>query len=128
MSHDSPQLDVFSAELQRLGKDFVCDTVLPANTAIIFFIGKFHDQSVLWLMTLATLSYWREVDGDGLSVADRIAIKHPFIEIVGGKQDVFQIKVGLSLEQIDEPAIRKTIIMIRNYKRLAVGRSGFGNV
>ena len=39
---------------------------------------------------------------------------------------VYQLNVGLDLPIIDEPVIKKTIIMIRNYKLLAVGKIEFG--
>ena len=38
------------------------------------------------------------------------------------------LTVGLNLAVIDEPAIRKTLIMVRNYKRLGFGRHEWGEV
>ena len=39
-----------------------------------------------------------------------------------------KLNVGLDLKTIDEAVINKTIIMIRNYKRLRIGRNEFGSM
>lgn len=125
--NESPLVDAFRADLQILGRDFVCPTALPANAATVSFIGVFQGQSVLWQMTLATLSHWQLSCSSAHFDAERNLFSHPFIEIDDGQVGVFPIRVGLDLVLIDEPVIKKTIIMVRNYKRLALGRSGFGS-
>lgn len=127
MSHESPLVDAFRAELQILGKDFVCPTALPANAAMVSFVGVFQGQSVLWQMTLATLPYWQTSSSKAHYDTEGKLFNHPFIEIDEGQEGVFPIRVGLDLALIDEPVVKKTIIMVRNYKRLALGRSGFGS-
>ncbi len=74
---------------------------------------------VTWEMQLATLRYYRE------AAHDISGFLCPFIEIADSGGQVYPLRVGLDLDIIDEPAIRKTIIMIRNYKRLAIGRLEF---
>ena len=128
MSRYFTQVDQFKNEMQILGRDFICHTILPTSSASVEFLGLFQGQTVLWNMTLATLSHWQRKDSGNDSIADSEIFYRSFIEIAEGKEGVFQIRVGLGLELIDEPTIRKTIIMICNYKRLAVGRSGFGSI
>ena len=127
MSHESPLVDAFRTELQILGRDFSCSTSLPAGAVTVSFIGVFHGQSVLWQMTLATLGHWTIAGSKVHLNAESKLFNQPFIEIDEGQEGVFPIRVGLNLDLIDEPVIKKTIIMVRNYKRLALGRSGFGS-
>lgn len=99
--------------------DFYCHTELPAGSVTVIFQGTFHGRGVTWEMRLATLSHFR------CSVPDPSLYRCPFIEIKPPETDVVKITVALELPSIDEPAILKTIIMIRNYKRLAVGKHEF---
>ncbi len=36
------------------------------------------------------------------------------------------IEIGLPVERIDVPTINKTVVMIRQYKKLSLGRHDFG--
>lgn len=128
MTTDFPQVETFRNRLQKLGADFVCTMPLPATSTSVSFLGPFQGQTVLWNMTLATLQYFRINESGNISVTDAGKYGRPFIEIDAGHDGVFNIQVGLDLEQIDEPVIKKTIIMIRNYKRLALGHIGFGSM
>lgn len=49
-----------------------------------------------------------------------------FIEISTEQKQSVPLTIGLDLPTINEPTILKTIIMIRNYKRLILGRHEFG--
>lgn len=128
MVNESSQVGTFRAELQRQGKDFICQTTLPALSATITFVGAFQGQAVIWQMTLATLSQWQKKGSEDNSATENAIFNHPFIEIAKSEEGIFNIQVGLDLTVIDEPVIKKTIIMIRNYKRLEIGRSGFGSM
>jgi hypothetical protein len=128
MSNSHMRVDTFDAELRRLGKDYLCHSALPAASASVLFLATFQGQAVLWDMTLSTLSHCREIEGGNIPATVAGEHKLPFIQISEGKQGVFPIRVGLELELIDEPAIKKSIIMVRNYKRLAIGRIVFGSM
>lgn len=129
MNNDFPQqIDTFRTELERMGQNFICRTTLPAASVFVSFLGKFQGQEVLWNMTLATLAHLRATQDRNTSVTDRSLLNCPFIEITDGNEGVFSVKVGLDLEQIDEQVIKKAIIMIRNYKRLVIGRIEFGSM
>jgi hypothetical protein len=121
------QVENFKVQIANLGTDFVCLTPLPATLANISFLGPFQGQVVLWNMTLATLSHWQQ-HGSDTPISGSEFFNSPFIEIAEVAEAVFQLRVGLELGHIDEPVIRKTIIMIRNYKRLAIGRIEFGSM
>jgi hypothetical protein len=122
------KVDDFRLQIENLDKDFVCQTPLPATSASISFLGPFQGQVILWNMTLATLAHYQANENQPISATEAGTYKRPFIAIKGETEGVFQIEVGLDLPLIDEPVIRKTIIMIRNYKRLAIGRIEFGSM
>jgi hypothetical protein len=128
VSTDFPQIAIFRSQLQKPGADFVCTTSVPATSVSLTFLGHFQGSAVLWNMTLATLSHFRTIENGMDSTNEAGEYRHPFMLIGEGKQGVFPIQVGLELEVIDEPVIKKTIIMIRNYKRLAIGRLEFGSM
>ena len=125
MSKEFPRIEAFRTQLQKLGGDFVCNTQMPDTVVSVRFLGPFHGQTVLWQMTLATLKYYGATDFSDASAKSPL---RPFIQINDGREGVHVLKVGLDLETIDEPVIKKTIIMMRNFKRLAIGRIEFGNM
>ena len=88
-------------------------TPLGGPEARIRFQGPFRGETVTWEATL---------------IAQRGS--HPpqpnFIEIPSGNFDSHPILIGLDVTAIDHPTILKTMIMVRNYKRLAVGRHEYG--
>lgn len=128
MSNDFPQINSFRNQLQKSGADFICTTRLPAASVSVYFLGLFQGKPVLWNMTLATLSHLQANRNRNNFTTETGEFTHPYIEIKEGSEGALPIQVGLDLEKIDEPVIKKTIIMIRNYKRLAVGRIEFGSM
>lgn len=99
--------------------DYQIHGALPASHVAVTFMGTFMGKPVTWEMQLQTLTHCRHI------AANSAGNRCPFIEIFPSDTETYPIKVGLELAVIDEPAIRKTIIMIRNYKRLAIGRLEF---
>ncbi|HSH29841.1 MAG TPA: hypothetical protein VK971_08035 [Thiohalobacter sp.] len=80
----------------------------PGETEARFeFIGRFDQCAVIWEACLRAL-------GSGQ--------RDQFIEIGPAAGERRRLTVGLALDRIDPPAILKTVIMIRNYKRLREGR------
>jgi len=123
-----PKVAAFSVQLEKLNIDFVGTSQIPYTSASVSFLGLFQGQTVLWNMTLTTLSHFQSNVSKNISATQSGLSNRPFIEIHDGNEGVFKILVSLDIELIDEPAIIKTIIMIRNYKRLAVGRIAFGSM
>jgi len=123
-----PPAETFRTRLLALGSDYLCNTRLPDTSASVSFLGQFQGQHVVWNMTLATLAHYVLTEPDFIAAKAQGLRVSPFIEIMEGLEGVYQIRVGLDLAVIDEPVIRKTIIMIRNYKRLALGKIEFGAV
>lgn len=107
------------------GAGFECLSALPASRARVRFAGSFQGAPVLWDMHLYTLEcYRREYEGQGRSGSRGL---RPFIDISPGAEDAdYCLEVGLNVPLIDEPTIRKAVVMIRNYRRLRLGRHEWG--
>lgn len=102
-------------QLAQLGRDFLCETTLPAPVVKLRLIGPFQGNEVVWELTLTTLAEMRRHQ----------PVPCPFIDIAPGNAGVHAVSVGLELPQIDYPAILKSLVMLRKYKRLAIGRHEF---
>lgn len=109
---------LLTLQLEQSGRDFICTTSLPDTSASVRFVGQFMGNSVVWDMHLTHLSSYRKTPGNP-------AAPCPFIEIKAVSDDVYPVTVVLDLPTIDEPVIKKTIIMLRNYKRLVIGKIEF---
>lgn len=96
-----------------------------AETAVFEFEGMFEGRRVNWQCQLSTLSY---IASQGGQPQQRQFIEiHPPADNDSAPIPVLRISIGLDLPQIDQSAIDKTIIMIRNYRRLRIGRHEFGD-
>ena len=90
------------------------------NTQEQFF--RFQNQEIRWDTTLITLAHYHAEQPGSAQPTVRTA----FLEIGGETAHGRAIRVALDIPVIDEAAILRTIIMIRNYKRLHPGRHEFG--
>jgi hypothetical protein len=128
MTDQCEEVALFNARLQKLGVDFVCTTTLPDTSACVSFLGTFQGKVVMWNMELTALKHQSNAASQQTTVNKSESGSSPFIEITAGREGVFPLNVGLDLAVIDETVIKKTIIMIRNYKRLVLGRIEFGSM
>jgi hypothetical protein len=93
-----------------------------AEQARFAFSGTFQGREMIWDTTLITLARYHAEQPD----AGQSVLLSAFLEI-GGKTAIGRaIRVALDIPRIDEPALLRTIIMIRNYRRLRPGRHEFG--
>ena len=95
---------------------------LTATKARFSFTGKFQNQELVWDATLLTLTQYHA----GQPAPAAPVPRSPFMEIGDATEQGRSIRLALDIAQIDEPAILRTIIMIRQYKRLHAGRHEFG--
>jgi len=86
------------------------------------FSGKFLQQPVIWDAHLYTLAYYM----NEVLRTSRPHRARQFIDVGELSTSGRIIRIALNLPVIDEPAIIKTMIMIRQYKRLASGRYEYG--
>jgi hypothetical protein len=92
----------------------------PGGSALrLRFPGPFEGRIVTWDATFLALATPEARAGAERSVEN-------FIEIGEDGPNGTPIRVGLQVLRIDAPTIRKTMIMIRRYKRLRRGRHDYG--
>lgn len=84
--------------------------------AFIRFAGRFDGQPVTWDAEIVALR----------APATAAAMPQPYIEVGALGPGGRRLRVGLDVASLDPPTLRKTVIMIRNYKRLRLGRVVFG--
>jgi len=107
--------------------DFHCLTPLPAERAEVWFSGPFEGREVRWHLALYTLrAYCREYPADCPRPPRAFIDIQPRANDDAAAPSELALSVGLNLPCIDRPAIRKTVIMLRNYQRLHLGRHTFG--
>ncbi len=87
----------------------------------IRFTGPFRGRQVTWDARIVTLAHAARS-----RPASSTAELRQFIEVGQDNGDTRQLGIGLNVDRIDEPAILKTIIMIRQYRRLREGRHEYG--
>jgi hypothetical protein len=96
---------------------------LPDTGEVHFtFSGRFQNQEIVWDTTLNTLVHFHAQQSPSVQATVRSA----FLEIGAETEHGRALRVALDIPRIDEPAILRTIIMVRNYKRLRPGRHEFG--
>lgn len=87
----------------------------------IRFTGPFRGRQVTWDARIVTLAHAARSRR-----ASSTAELRQFIEVGRDNGGTRQLRIGLNVDRIDEPAILKTIIMVRQYKRLQEGRHEYG--
>ena len=91
--------------------DYIAHSGVGENQVKVEFTGTFDQRNVVWLATIRCLP------GD---------IGHKqYIDVQCKETEHPLVEIGLPLETIDEPAILKSILMIRHYKNLREGRYEF---
>ncbi len=99
------------ARLAEQGREFLVDARPGPDRARIRFIGRFEGEPVVWKAQLRALAAEA-----GLP---------QYLEIGPAEADGRPIEIGLAVPAIDECVMLKTVIMVRNYRRLRVGRHEF---
>ncbi|MBI1422586.1 MAG: hypothetical protein GC149_03895 [Gammaproteobacteria bacterium] len=110
----------FEQQLARSGLQYELLSPLGESFCHFRFSGPFQGNLIVWDASLFTLSYYLDQG------APRSKVIRQFIEVGAMSAQGRLIRIGLNLAKIDEPAVLKTRIMIRQYKRLAAGRHEFG--
>ena len=103
------RLQQFHRELEDSGRDYIHVAPPQPGCAQIRFTGPFEGRTVLWDASVMTLAHYRELAS------------------ATGATPILRQFIGLNVARIDAPALLKTIIMIRKYKRLHCGRHEYGD-
>lgn len=104
-------------------------TISGINTgkASFQFAGHYYGTPVTWQCTLQTLDqYYQElVNSNKIEPNTPMSLRR-FIDIANTDSPTPSINIVLDVEIIDEPTIRKSIIMVHNYKKHHEGRHEYG--
>ncbi|MDH3870969.1 MAG: hypothetical protein OEU44_02005 [Gammaproteobacteria bacterium] len=112
----------FKEQLERDGVDYRPVTPTASDRAHIRFTGSFQGDEVIWDAVIVTLAHeFRELYPAGEQPAAGLSLPQ-FIEVGATADGMRKLRVGLNVPRIDAAVLHKTIIMIRNYKRLRPGR------
>lgn len=114
----SADVAAWRQQLATRNLDYLCSPEPPGNQISVRFIGRFDGEEIVWDMTLRTLGH-RPSKESGPT--------RQFMEIADANDGSRRIEVALAVPVIDHPTIAKTIVMIRNYKRLRPGRHEWGD-
>lgn len=97
------------------------------DIARFYFLGRFQDHEVIWDATLMTLEHFVQLGcSEGRYCPGETLMLQQFIHISDEDIEPLPIKIVHDIPGIDEARILKTIIMIRNYKRLHRGEHHYG--
>ena len=95
---------------------------LGGQTSLVRFTGSMQGQSIVWTVRLITLAHHYQ----RLSSAERDKGVRQFIKAEPIANGVGSAMIALNLPCIDEPAVLKTMIMLRQWKRLGPGWHEYG--
>lgn len=95
---------------------------LNSQHAHFHFEGLFNNQKVNWDTQLLTLSEYIKQNK-----IKNTTLKQ-FIEVEPPQSKSVKLTVVLNVTIINTPTINKTMIMIKQYKNLMVGRHEFGEI
>ena len=84
------------------------------------FKGNFQGKPITWDTNFFT------VKGFQTTKNSKDPDMRQFIDIEPDKSDVMNLTVVLKINEVNKPNILKMIIMIKHYKKLAIGRHIYG--
>ena len=99
---------------------------VPALAVEVQFSGKLQREEVLWNARIQTLASYHQEFLTGASMQEREKHLYSFFEVAEPQKQVARLHVVLAVPMTDEPTIKKTMVMIRCYKRLQPGKHFFG--
>lgn len=88
--------------------------------AHIKFEGTFQGNTVTWDTHFFTLNGYSAVKKTGQNITQQ------FINIKESNTDTMELTLALNISKINNPNIQKMMIMIKQYKKLALGRHEYG--
>lgn len=124
MSDPSAEL---AAYLSSAGLPYHALSPLGGDSVRLRFLGTFQGQAVAWDAEILTLGAYDQEQLRHASTSSPARTWRQFIEIGVPAELGVPLRVGLGVARIDAATVLRTLIMIRNYKRLRPGRHEFGD-
>jgi hypothetical protein len=107
------------------GREYTCLEPAQDDHVHIRFQGPFQGKEVTWDARIVTLEHEHRARQSLRRPASYRELRQ-FIDVGESDNGIRMLRIGLNIERIDESVILKTIIMVRQYKRLREGRHEFG--
>ncbi len=120
----SGDVTLFGHYLEGSGQDYLLVEQTNDQRARLRFCGPFLGQAVVWDCEFVTLATEQPDGRRQRALVPRVL--RNFIEVGEPGPQGVPLRVGLDVARIDQSAIEKLIIMIRNYRRLRPGRHEYG--
>ncbi|MEO1767093.1 hypothetical protein [Thiobacter aerophilum] len=117
-------VEALARELAAQGRDYLILTPLPAAFAEVRFLGCIEGRAVVWRLRLATLEQYQVEHG---LLPTPPARARGVMDLSKEQPDCWRAQVALAVPVIDEPVVRKTIVMMRNYRALRAGCKVWGD-
>lgn len=112
-----------SSRTPKLQHDLIGEVALldePGGDSLrLHFDGPFEGQVVRWQAVLFTPAGWA-------ATLDEALPEQNIIDIHEDDVGVYRLNLCLKVTAIDLPTVRKAVMMVRQYKRLRVGRHRYG--
>lgn len=118
------QLQQLQAALTASGEDFMLLSPLPKDIVHVRFIGAFERRTVVWDMHLYTLARYA-LEQREMPALPKLSLRG-LIHIERSSAQVYRLEVALKVPIIDQPTIKKAILMMRNYRKLQLGLHAWG--
>ncbi len=113
----------FEHNFTSMDSEFTQLIPFDRNYQHVQFSGSFAGQGLIWDAHIYTLTYYfREIKNISAARLNSRA----FLDVGDNNEHGRKIEIGLHLPYLDLPSLRKTMIMVRQYKRLKPGRYEFG--
>lgn len=112
--------------LARTGLPYRALSPLGGAALRLHFLGSLQGRPVAWDAEIVTLQACDQAQRPGASLPRPARDWRPFIEIGGATPHGMHLRVGLAVPCIDAATVLRTLMMIRQYKRLRPGRHEFG--
>jgi len=113
------------AALTEKGADFLLLSPLPDTFVKVRFVGRFEGREVVWDMHLYTLQ--RYTQERGAATQEVKSTLRGLMNIAPETEHGYPLEVALNVPMIEEPTLKKTILMIRNYRKLSLGLHTWGD-
>jgi len=112
------EVDEFRHKLNMSEQAYILESEIPAAKVHLRFEGVLKGVAVVWHACVQTVKEYSQN-----SPVDEDPKQFIKIEIIDG---LHKLNIALNLKQIDQPALERTIIMIRKYKKLSSGYHEYG--
>lgn len=105
---------------------YLCLDAPGGGQARVVFDGSLDGVPQRWVARLRTLQHCYQELGQDVPWGTAPVALRQYLEVGEPEEAGRRLEVGLMVPAIDGPTIAKTIIMVRQYRRLRLGRHEFG--